>query len=104
MGWTILTPLPSATAQTNLLHFTETDISKFTAHPSQLEFKTFIGDDLPKYAILSHTWDEKEVLYQDLKVAMGAGVDSAYDLIGMKEYAEIARTCKQALADGLHYA
>lgn len=25
----------------------------------------FIGDDIPSYAILSHTWEEDEVTYQD---------------------------------------
>jgi hypothetical protein len=28
-------------------------------------FEEFIGGDIPKYAILSHTWEEEEVSYQD---------------------------------------
>ena len=26
----------------------------------------FVGQDIPAYAILSHTWDDKEVLVSDL--------------------------------------
>lgn len=30
-----------------------------------LELIEFIGDDVPLYAILSHTWEKEEVTYQD---------------------------------------
>jgi hypothetical protein len=31
------------------------------------KLKEFIGDDIPPYAILSHTWGEEEVLYRDIE-------------------------------------
>lgn len=39
------------------------------ASPGPLEFRNFYDQDLPKYAILSHTWSpnpEDEVLYADI--------------------------------------
>ncbi|KAI0856496.1 heterokaryon incompatibility protein-domain-containing protein [Xylaria cubensis] len=32
-----------------------------------LKLKAFIGDEKPKYAILSHTWGDDEVLFEDLQ-------------------------------------
>jgi hypothetical protein len=29
-------------------------------------FEDFIGRNLPKYAILSHTWEEEEVSFKDM--------------------------------------
>lgn len=34
-------------------------------HSSDLTFKEFYGNNLPKYAILSHCWNDNEVTYQD---------------------------------------
>ena len=31
-----------------------------------LEFEEFLGENLPKYAILSHTWEQEEVSYQEM--------------------------------------
>ena len=33
-------------------------------HTSRLELQEFIGDDIPKYAIFSHTWGDQEVLFR----------------------------------------
>lgn len=36
-----------------------------------LEFEDYVErEDRPPYAILSHTWDEEEVSYQDVKDAV----------------------------------
>lgn len=51
----------------------------------------------PKYAILSHTWMEEEVLFQDLQSSIPACRD-------MKGFKKIEYTCQQALKDGLEYA
>ncbi|KAI1756080.1 HET-domain-containing protein [Xylaria castorea] len=32
-----------------------------------LKLKTFVGDEKPEYAILSHTWGDDEVLFEDLQ-------------------------------------
>src|ERR1700761_3083708 len=59
--------------------------------------KQFIGnDDIPQYAILSHTWgeDEDEVTFQDLK--LGTGKSKA-------GYRKIEFCGEQAIKDGLRY-
>jgi len=35
-----------------------------------LELKWFGGRDVPDYVILSHTWDEEEVIYEDTPCAL----------------------------------
>lgn len=34
-------------------------------HTSKLELKEFIDSETPEYAILSHTWDDEEISFQD---------------------------------------
>ncbi|KAF4331713.1 het-domain protein [Fusarium beomiforme] len=56
--------------------------------------KEYISDDVPAYAILSHTWGSAEVTFKDLMDARGED-KPGYDKI---------RFCgKQALRDGLQY-
>ena len=58
--------------------------------------KDLIGDDIPKYAILSHTWgaDTEEVAFRDLMDGTGKS-KAGYDKI---------RFCgEQARRDGLKY-
>ena len=35
-------------------------------HTESLEFEEFLGPTLPRYAILSHTWEQEEVSYQEM--------------------------------------
>lgn len=58
--------------------------------------KDFVGDDVPRYAILSHTWgaDTEEVTFQDLKCSTG------YDKTG---YKKILFCGQQAKRDDLQY-
>jgi hypothetical protein len=58
--------------------------------------KDFFGDDVPRYAILSHTWgaDGEEVTYKDLMD--GTGKSKA-------GYKKIRFCGEQAKRDGLHY-
>ena len=69
-------------------------------HNSASEFsltKNFVGDDIPRYAILSHTWgaDTEEVTFEDLIDGTGTG-KPGYDKI---------RFCgEQARRDGLQYS
>ncbi len=51
---------------------------------------------IPPYAILSHTWDEQEVLADDLE-------DAKVQHTAMKVWYKIDRSCQQALDDGLEY-
>ncbi|RSL88326.1 hypothetical protein CEP52_015269 [Fusarium oligoseptatum] len=63
--------------------------------PLGLEMVDFSPNNIPPYAILSHTWGDDEVIYTDV-IANNAQQKSAYHKI---EY-----TCRQAIADGYEYA
>jgi hypothetical protein len=58
--------------------------------------KDLLGNDtIPPYAILSHTWGDEEVTFEDL--THGAG-------LGKKGFEKIQFCMQQAAADGLHYS
>jgi hypothetical protein len=57
-------------------------------------FEEFIGRDIPKYAILSHTWEVEEVSYADY-------VEGKYH--GKKGSEKIDMTCQLAIRDGIRY-
>lgn len=60
------------------------------------ELKEFVGNYVPAYAILSHTWDDDEVSFQDMKdleVAMRK-----------KGFRKIQFCCSQARVDGWDWA
>ncbi|KIW34425.1 uncharacterized protein PV07_01203 [Cladophialophora immunda] len=59
-----------------------------------LGLEEFEGSDIPLYAILSHTWGEGEVTYQDVQARKAKGK------LG---YEKIKNTCKRARADGFDY-
>ncbi|KAM0229154.1 hypothetical protein ACHAPO_010184 [Fusarium lateritium] len=58
----------------------------------QLEFVN--DDDVPDYAILSHTWDQEEVLFQDI------GLESAKEKNG---YSKLRNCCRVAEQNGFDY-
>ena len=66
------------------------NISTLTA----LTLEDFIGDNVPPYGILSHTWDKEEVSFQAF-----SGTE-ARSLLG---YKKIQGFCAQAAEDGLSY-
>ncbi|GAW15568.1 hypothetical protein ANO14919_049820 [Xylariales sp. No.14919] len=60
-----------------------------------LVISEFHGNQIPRYAILSHTWGEEEVTLQDMREGIAAS---------RKGYRKITACCKQACFDGLPYA
>lgn len=36
-------------------------------HAKTLEFEVFHDDEIPEYVILSHTWEDEEVSYQEMR-------------------------------------
>ncbi|KAI0441497.1 HET-domain-containing protein, partial [Xylaria telfairii] len=60
-----------------------------------LEFEEFIGRSVPKYAILSHTWDKEEVTFQDW--------DDKQSTAQKMGYKKILAACQQAQADDVEY-
>ncbi|CAJ2511845.1 Uu.00g074700.m01.CDS01 [Anthostomella pinea] len=61
-----------------------------------LQLKQFLGSR-PPYAILSHTWDDEEVTFQDIQDIQGSGASSK---IG---YQKLSRACELALSDGYEW-
>lgn len=62
-----------------------------------MKIEQFMGaHDVPSYAILSHTWGEGEVTFQDF-----ANQDLA--VLG-KGFTKIEHTCRQARRNGIGYA
>ncbi len=60
-----------------------------------LDFHEFVEDQSrPKYAILSHRWEDDEVAYKDMRKCRAEG---------KKGFAKIRNCAKQALEDGLDY-
>ncbi|KAJ4141791.1 hypothetical protein NW768_001009 [Fusarium equiseti] len=59
-----------------------------------IELEFFTDDDIPDYAILSHTWEQEEVLFNDI------GLDSAKL---KKGYAKLKNCCLIARENGFEY-
>ena len=64
----------------------------------EIVFRKSTSGDVPAYAILSHTWGDEEVLFQDIEA--GADISKTIIKAGWKK---IQFCAKQALADGLQY-
>lgn len=60
-----------------------------------LELQEFYLSAIPRYAILSHTWGDGEVTFQDISLASGSR---------KKGWAKITQTCRLAVQHGLEYA
>ncbi|KAH5121083.1 hypothetical protein HBH71_052550 [Parastagonospora nodorum] len=63
-------------------------------HTRTLELKSFF-ENIPPYAILSHCWEEEEVVFSDL-----ADLDAAKKKLG---FSKIEKTCAQAVKDGFDW-
>ena len=67
-----------------------------------LELQFFPNDhQVPKYATLSHTWEEEEISFQDIQ---GYNVDTIPPPVAAKAgFKKVEACCTQALEDGLEY-
>ncbi|KAK4448950.1 heterokaryon incompatibility protein-domain-containing protein [Podospora aff. communis PSN243] len=63
-----------------------------------LQLKEFWGNDIPRYAILSHTWEEEEVTFQQLTQL------SREEVAKFKGFKKIERTCQLADRSGIKWA
>ena len=57
--------------------------------------KTFFNN-IPPYAILSHCWEDEEVVFSDL--------DDLEEARKKKGFAKLQKTCELAIEDGFEYA
>ncbi|KAH7381851.1 heterokaryon incompatibility protein-domain-containing protein [Cadophora sp. MPI-SDFR-AT-0126] len=62
-----------------------------------LQLHDFSLAEIPPYAILSHTWGDSEVTFQDLSLPQSQRVVK-------KGYVKVEKTCELALKDGLGFA
>ncbi|RYP91592.1 hypothetical protein DL770_002306 [Monosporascus sp. CRB-9-2] len=60
------------------------------------KLEEFVGAAIPRYAILSHAWEDDEVLFRDI------ALDNV-EYKAKKGWHKIERSCEQALRDGLNY-
>ncbi|KAK0117763.1 hypothetical protein ONS95_012089 [Cadophora gregata] len=65
-------------------------------HTSTRELQEFYND-IPEYAILSHTWDEKELLFEDFKSS------AAKDLLRLPGFEKVDNCCKLAASRDFQY-
>lgn len=62
------------------------------------ELKEFISDDeIPPYTIVSHTWEDDEISYQDWQTIPATVIESKAG------YRKIRYSCTQAMKDGLEW-
>ncbi|KAF6829461.1 het domain protein [Colletotrichum musicola] len=59
-----------------------------------IAIEDFSPGKVPRYAILSHTWEDGEISFQDIERHTGSSKAG---------YAKLLASCKQALQDGLDY-
>ena len=76
------------------------------------ELKDFIGSNIPKYAILSHTWDNDEILFEDLAHpthiggAMNSWMGKTTSINGWrrkKAFIKLNGFCRKAQTDGFKW-
>jgi hypothetical protein len=60
----------------------------------KLQLDEFLGRDIPPYAILSHTWAEREVSLQDIQQGLAQS---------RRGYEKVAEACALAIQDGFDY-
>ncbi|KAK8911454.1 hypothetical protein QC760_000482 [Botrytis cinerea] len=64
----------------------------------EIVFREPTSGNVPAYAILSHTWGEEEIVYQDLKKSKNKN-----HIVNKAGWRKIQFCAKQAAADGLEY-
>jgi hypothetical protein len=80
--------------QNSLQFCTKQSIAMRLLHAESIQLRSFEENAIPRYAILSHTWGEDEVSFQDLYVSAAASKTG---------YQKIKYICEHALAHRLQY-
>jgi hypothetical protein len=62
-----------------------------------LKLHQFFGSNIPEYSILSHTWEDEEITFQELALPSSR-------VIRKKGYIKVKETCLRALDHGVQYA
>ncbi|KAK2616417.1 hypothetical protein QQS21_000659 [Conoideocrella luteorostrata] len=67
-----------------------------------ISLELFYGDETPAYAILSHTWGDDELSFQEFRGLARLG--TCDEIRNKAGYRKIVATCEQARSDGYRYA
>lgn len=70
----------------------------YLIHTSTIRLHEFLGDKVPKYAILSHTWEDEEVSFNDMQSL------ELSQLRQKRGFQKIEYTCAEARKRGLRWA
>ena len=82
---------------------------------STLILREFHDDEIPDYAILSHTWEDGEVSFREMESLASGPVSEVSDVMNetarlgrpelksLSGYTKITRCCALAVMDGWHY-
>jgi hypothetical protein len=69
----------------------------YLINTSTLKVQEFFDADVPRYAILSHTWESEEITFQEMMTPTSATYNK-------KGYHKILSTCREASSYGLEWA
>lgn len=69
-----------------------------------MELEEFIGNIVPTYAILSHTWGHQEVSFAQYSPVLALSMKIPGGSTSEEGYKKVTLACKQALRDGYRYA
>ena len=72
-------------------------------HSTRLGLTEFSDSTPPGYAILSHCWDDQEVLYQEFVDSSSAVLDSPCDMLAHKGWRKIMNCCSLAREAGIEW-
>ncbi|CAF9911685.1 hypothetical protein IMSHALPRED_010546 [Imshaugia aleurites] len=62
---------------------------------STLQLHEFVGSDIPRYAILSHTWEEGEFLFPNM---------ANLEALHLPGFAKVSKFCERARSESLEFA
>ncbi|KAF2179377.1 HET-domain-containing protein [Zopfia rhizophila CBS 207.26] len=68
-----------------------------------LKLENFHESNLPKYAILSHTWGKSEITFRELRNLNMSLLNARIRIKGKAGYYKITKSCTQALSEGIPY-
>ena len=73
---------------------------------STLSIVEFASNAIPPYAILSHTWEEEEVSFQEMQGSSNSqsSASASASVTTKKGYEKIKKCCEIAAADGFEFA
>lgn len=69
-------------------------------HTQTFDFEEFYGTNIPQYAIISHTWGDEEITYQEWTQWRA---NHEHDITRRQGFLKIKNACKQARLDSLDW-